>query len=175
VASHIRELQMLLVPGLLQTPDYTRELIGAGQGLPKEVDRFVASRQKRQSLLQDGAVRRLSFIVDEAVLYRTLGGRRVMEPQLRRLLEVASLPHVSIHVIDLSRGAHPGLRGSFTLLEFRSPDYPDIVFAENRGGDLLEHEAAATHARREQWIALESKYVSQKNLDYYVDRALDIL
>ena len=78
-------------------------------------------------LVKDDAPK-LWAIIDEAALRRLVGGGDVMRGQARHLLEARSQPNVTIQVITYSAGAHPGMDGSFAILEFPDPDDPSIGF-----------------------------------------------
>jgi transcriptional regulator with XRE-family HTH domain len=174
IATHIRDLQLLFVPGLLQTPDYTRQLIRNVHGVQDDVEKFVASRQERQANnLEREHPPMMSFVLDEAVLYRPFGSKSNMTKQLRRIQEVHELSHVTIDIVPLSEGATPALRSSFTLLEF--DDYADVLFIEGPRGDTNVLEPAATKARRDAWDLITSKHLATKPLEHYVKRALDML
>ena len=174
VATAIRDLQIVFVPGLLQTDDYASEVIRSVQGVKGDIDGFLSSRRDRQQkIIYREASPRLSFLVDEAVLYRPFGSAAIMDEQLRKLQDFARRPNISIKVVPLSEGASPALRGSFTLLEFDG--YPDVLFIEGPRGDLNVYEPEATRARRETWSAIESRHVSHQPLDHYIRRALDNL
>lgn len=174
VAIAIRDLQIVFVPGLLQTDDYAREVIRSVQGVKGDIDGFLSSRRDRQQkIIYREVPPRLSFLVDEAVLYRPFGSAAIMDEQLRRLQDFARRPNISIKVVPLAEGASPALRGSFTLLEFDG--YPDVLFIEGPRGDLNVYEPEATRARRETWSAIESRHVSHQALDHYIRRALDKL
>jgi hypothetical protein len=64
------------------------------------------------------------------VLRRPVGGRRVMRHQLAHLIDVASLPRVTIQVVPFASGGHAAAGGSFTVLRFGEPEVPDIVYIE---------------------------------------------
>ena len=68
--------------------------------------------------------------MDEAVLRRPYGGAAVMRAQLRRLVEAAALPHVTLQVVPFARGGHAGASGSFSVLRFQERDLPDVVYIE---------------------------------------------
>ena len=82
------------------------------------VERIVASRAERQRLLDRPHAPRVSFVLDESVLLRPIGGAAVLRAQLDHVLEVARSPRVEVRVLPLELGAHAGLRGSFVLLRF---------------------------------------------------------
>ncbi len=174
VASAIRTLQIVFVPGLLQTDDYAREVIQSVQGIEGGIEAFLSSRRDRQQKIAfRESPPKLSFIIDEAVLYRPFGSAAIMAEQLRQLQELVRRPHISIKIVPLSAGASPALRGSFTLLEF--DQYPDVLFIEGPRGDLNVYEPEAARARREVWMTIEEQHVSQEPLDHYIRRALDKL
>ena len=173
MASRIGEVELLVVPGLLQTEDYARALMGVHGMRTEKTERFVGSRRVRQQLLDRADPPELSFVVDESVLLRTIGGRVVMRAQLERLLEVAGRPNVAIRVIPLALGEHVGLRGPFVLLTFAGTNDPDVVYLEQRRGDALfqdELEVVANHRRL--LAELEQCAAPPDELATYVDRAM---
>jgi len=143
-ARSIANYESLFVPGLLQTEAYARaQLRGT---LPyaseAEIESRVAARLERQPVLAKDDAPKLWAIIDEAALRRLVGGRDVMRGQAAHLLEARSLPSVTIQVIPYSAGAHPGMDGSFVILEFPGPDDPSIVYVESAAGGLfLEQDA----------------------------------
>jgi hypothetical protein len=131
-ASVIRNYEVQFVPGLLQTPDYAREviLLGHADAPPGEVDRRIALRMARQRLLTRPDGPRFWAVVDEAALRRSLGGPAVMRGQIDHLIEAAALPSVTIQVIPFQAGGHSAAGGTFSLLRFPEPDLPDVVYLE---------------------------------------------
>jgi hypothetical protein len=131
-ASLIRTFELQFVHGLFQTEDYARAVMALGhRAAPaEEIDRRVSLRIKRQDLLTKPKPPRVWSVMDEAVLRRPVGGREVMRSQLRRLIEVAELPHVTLQVVPFRYGGHAAAGGSFTILRFGEPDLPDVVYIE---------------------------------------------
>ncbi|MEV6547249.1 helix-turn-helix transcriptional regulator [Streptomyces sp. NPDC051597] len=132
-ASLIRTYEPHFVPGLLQTEEYARSVMvsGAlGQTKQADIERHVALRMERQSLLTRADAPRFWVIMDETVLRRPVGGRDVMRGQLDRLLEAAELPHVTIQLAEFATGHHPGTYGPFVLFRFAVPELPDMVYSE---------------------------------------------
>ena len=86
------------MPGLLQTVDYARAVLGAIRlDLEEdEIERRVDLRKSRQSLLAREGSRTLWVVLDEAVLRRVVGGPEVMRAQLQRLMEVTALPRLTL-------------------------------------------------------------------------------
>jgi Domain of unknown function (DUF5753) len=121
-ATELRWYEADLVPGLCQTPDYARTMIATDNPDvdPVEIERRVQLRMARQPLLTRAtAPLQVTAVLDEAVLRRPVGGRRVMAAQLARLRELSVLPNVSIRVVPFAAGLHHGvLSGPFVILRF---------------------------------------------------------
>ncbi|MBF6513458.1 helix-turn-helix domain-containing protein [Nocardia cyriacigeorgica] len=127
------------IPGLLQTADYARAIIGAYPGFssPDDVDRRVEHRLKRQAIITRKARPvRLDVLLHESALHRVVGNRRIMAAQLRHLAEISKLPNVSVQVHPFAAGLTWGMPyGMFTILMFESnsngqPVEPPVVFLE---------------------------------------------
>ncbi|WP_405003000.1 helix-turn-helix domain-containing protein [Kitasatospora purpeofusca] len=98
-----RSYSSWLVPGLIQTPGYTKAALQAIQqrrGLVDDVQAAVAARMERQHVLYEGD-RRFAFLVEESVLRCGIGGSGVMRDQLHHLTTVGSLPNVSLGVVPM--------------------------------------------------------------------------
>jgi hypothetical protein len=141
-ASTERTFELAVIPGILQTADYTRALMlrGPAEISAKEIDHRVEIRMARQEILTGDDPARLWAVIDEAALRRSAGGEAVMRAQMEHLVEVANLPKVTIQVIPFSRGTHPGTKGPFTILEFPDREDPDAVYIENVAGELFVEE-----------------------------------
>jgi hypothetical protein len=137
--SSIRTYQAQLVPGLLQTEDYTRAILKATRMTTRDTDeaqRFVEVRNARQELLYQKPAIRLWAVLDEAVLRRVIGGHAVMTARLERLAEVAALPHVTLQVLPYDAGEHAALEGSFMILGFSARAEQDVVYLDAATGGV---------------------------------------
>jgi transcriptional regulator with XRE-family HTH domain len=140
-ATIIRTFEIQYVPGLLQTPDYTRAVVE--RGLPTapaaEVQRRVELRMRRRELLNREDAPQLWAVVDESVLLRVLGSREVMRAQLEHLIEMAQRPHVVVQIVplDVTNASAPAI--PVTYLRFGGVELPDIVYLEHiRSANFLE-------------------------------------
>ena len=131
-ASLIRNFELQFVHGLLQTEDYARAVtsLGFGPHAADQVERRVRLRMQRQDVLTDSDPPRAWFVIDEAALRRPIGGRQVMRAQMKHLLDMASLPQITLQVVPFRHGGHAGAGGAFTILRFAAPDLPDVVYLE---------------------------------------------
>jgi transcriptional regulator with XRE-family HTH domain len=129
-----------VIPGIFQTPDYARAMHEAGfQGYSdNEIDGHVEVRMRRQARLTGDRALRLSVVLDEAALRRTVGGPAVMAAQLERLVEVSEMPQIEIRAIPFEVGAHPAMESNFNILVFDS-DASDVVYVEGLIGWLYLH------------------------------------
>lgn len=132
-AERIRTYEPFYVPGLLQTPDYTRAVIQAGPGqlLEHEVARRVELRQERQRQLDQPDAPRLWAVIDESVLLRVVGGRDVMRAQLEHLLVMMERPRVTLQIAPLDVTAAVGVGTGVTYLRFALGDLKDAVYIEH--------------------------------------------
>jgi transcriptional regulator with XRE-family HTH domain len=134
-ASVIRIYEAQFIPGLLQSEDYARAVIRDGYPLAtaEEIERRVRLRMNRGRLVHSPEPPRIWAIVDEAAVRRRPCGEAVMRAQLKHLLELCRLPHVTVQVVPFARGG-PAAAGPFTILRFAEPALPDIVYLEQLTG-----------------------------------------
>ena len=143
-AASIRNFEPIVVPGLLQTEEYARQM---SRGGPRELDRDdierrVQVRMERQRILPREDRPRLWAVIDEAVIRRIVGDLEVMREQLRHLIDSAEQGKTTLQVVPFSAGAHAGTTGPFIILDFPEPTDPAVVYVETLAGDLYLEERA---------------------------------
>jgi transcriptional regulator with XRE-family HTH domain len=132
----ISEFQEPGMPGLLQTGDYARALLSrSGTVSAEEVEDRVAARLARQSLFSRDQPARFTFYVHEFALRLPVGGPTVMLDQVEHLLRMSRRPFLTLRVVPAALGAHAGMAGAFTLLEFA--DFRPVVYLENENSSLF--------------------------------------
>jgi transcriptional regulator with XRE-family HTH domain len=138
-ADALSNYESLFVPGLLQTEDYARAVIhGVAPALAdEEVDQRVQVRMQRQRVLAQPEPVKLWVIVDEAVIRRQVGGEEVTRIQMQHLVDAAKAPTITLQVVPFGAGAHPGMPGSFVVMEFPDPSDPALVYTDSMAGDLF--------------------------------------
>ncbi|WFE95791.1 helix-turn-helix transcriptional regulator [Micromonospora sp. WMMD987] len=141
-ATAVRNFELAVVPGLLQTEAYAYAITSAAwPGQSEEARRRVAVRMTRQDCLTDEPVVKLWAIVDEGVLHRQTGGPEVMRAQLHHLIEMSDRPNIELQVLPFGEGWHPGTVGSFSILEFPEDIHSPVVYVVSQAGDAyLERE-----------------------------------
>ncbi|MEU7079803.1 helix-turn-helix transcriptional regulator [Streptomyces sp. NPDC046409] len=128
------------VPGLLQTEEYARAVFGMWMPLLDEaaIEEGVSARLARQVILSRTPMPTISFVIEESVLRRPLGGATVMSGQLEQILLVGQRRNVAVQVMPIEREEHAGLAGPFTLMETK--DGRRISYTEVQGGSHVHTE-----------------------------------
>lgn len=147
-ATRIQHYGALMVPGLIQTGEYCEAMLrGTDDTLSNaEVDNLVATRMARQAVLTRSTAPQYLAVIHEVALRLPIGGRDVMQRQLRHLLSICERPNLRLQVVPTRKGANVGLRGAFQILEFA--EEPGLVHLENQiTGMFLEEEADLTGYR----------------------------
>lgn len=136
-ARSITSVSPLLIPGLLQTAEYTRAIMTTG-GVPEDqIDLRVAVRLGRRNALTRKDPASLVAFIGESALRQDIGGREVMSDQLKELLKVGQQGNVDLRVVPIETGWHAGLEGPFSLFEIEGRD--SVVCVENRVSALYLH------------------------------------
>ncbi|MFD7097335.1 Scr1 family TA system antitoxin-like transcriptional regulator [Streptomyces xanthophaeus] len=148
LAVEIREYTPLIIPGLLQTEAYAREVFRAYQptATKEAIDELVTNRLERTALLNDPTTPLLWCVLDEAVLRRGGDNPVVMAEALRHIARLIRSHRIIVQVIPFSAGFHAGLDGSLKLMSFK--DAPPLAYVDGIGmGQLFDDPATvARHA-----------------------------
>ncbi|WDZ83761.1 helix-turn-helix domain-containing protein [Micromonospora cathayae] len=160
IAQTLHSFEPTYVPGLLQTPSYRISVLkndyrfsSLSTAEQEEAERKIAQKVevmqwRQQILLENGSLAKASFVVDEAVIRRTVGAEvgdtTIMREQLERLQAVLRNPKVDLRVIRFSSGAHVGMgSSSYILLDFPDIDDPTLLYEESTTGELTTREDEA--------------------------------
>ncbi|MFD9483306.1 helix-turn-helix domain-containing protein [Streptomyces sp. NPDC059991] len=148
-AACLHTFEPMVIPGLLQTPAYAHAVIE--ETIPPITAEQAATRLKvrlrRQHRIYDPArPLRLSVVLDESVLRRVVGGPDIMREQLEHLNALGAEPHITVQVLPHAVGAHPGLSGQFSILQFADSPDAGVVYLERFTSDLyLEKRSDTQH------------------------------
>ncbi|GHF98217.1 Scr1 family TA system antitoxin-like transcriptional regulator [Streptomyces filamentosus] len=139
-----------VVPGILQTHAYADAVFRHHRPLydEEEIEKRLADRLARQVLFEKRPAPTISFVIEESVFHRPMGGRDAFREQIRRIAEVAALRNVHLQIMPNERTEHPALEGQFTLLTLKGKR--EVAYAEGYGTARLftELEEARTYAER---------------------------
>ncbi|WP_246438312.1 helix-turn-helix domain-containing protein [Lipingzhangella halophila] len=129
----------MLVPDLLQVPEYTAAFARSQGRTERAVERTVAAYLKRQEALDRDPLERYHAVVEEDALQRLGSDRRLLNAQLRRLIELGTEhDRVVLQLLPTSAGLHAGAAGPFTVLGF-DEDEASLAFVDApQGGGIVE-------------------------------------
>ncbi|MGV9678655.1 helix-turn-helix domain-containing protein [Nocardia sp. NPDC003482] len=169
-ATQLTVWQVMLVPEIVQTPDYRRTIEWAlcPNHPTEEIEKRIEKSMARQKRLEHPGFT-VEILLCEAVVRAQLGGPAVMSEQRRYLMEVAQRPNVSVRVVPLDAPSQIGaVAGSFTFLEFpmriqSKLTEPPIVHVEGYVGDLYLERAA--EVRRYRSVLTELRRVALSESD----------
>ncbi|QEV08810.1 helix-turn-helix domain-containing protein [Streptomyces prasinus] len=126
-----------VLPGLLQTPGYAREVLTAGGLRGKELDQQVDARMGRRELLDGEQAPPFRTILSEAVLRTPLRDVGEWREQLEHLADMTERPNVRVHVLLQSAGVHGLLSADVWYLLL--PEGRTVAYTENGyQGELIE-------------------------------------
>ena len=156
-AAEIVEWSPLVIPDLLQTAEYASAVIGDDDALTRaEVQARVEVRRGRRPALAEGS--EYTALIGEWALRQRVGGAEVLVEQLKRLVKGS----ISVRVVPIGTGWHPGLAGPFTLYNFADGTSTGYL-PQERGGqfvyddpDLTTYKVAAARVGRAALSAADS-------------------
>lgn len=121
-----------VVPGLLQTSEYTRALISNGMPSadPEEVERRVRLRLERQRVVRGSHRPDIIAMLDEGILLRPVGGPAVMSRQLSHLIELSHQEGVNIRIVPFEHSASAAPSYPITHLTFGDGGPSELVYVE---------------------------------------------
>ncbi|QXJ20775.1 helix-turn-helix transcriptional regulator [Actinomadura graeca] len=154
-----RVFEPLMIPGLLQTPDYAEAMLAMTvdfHRLPDDVEAGVQARMERQQILYRGD-RRFHMVISQSALTLGIVSADVVRGQLDRLLTLSSLPRMHLGIIP-TRAEHKffPLHG-FWILDDREVLF-ETISAEIK---LTQPQEVATYARAFERLAASAIYGRQ--------------
>ncbi|SBT53397.1 helix-turn-helix domain-containing protein [Micromonospora narathiwatensis] len=161
-AQQLRCYQPSLIHGLLQTENYARSVIRTDDMISEdEVERRVADRMERQSLLFSPDPPKYVAVIEEVVLRRADENfRGLMAEQIAHLIECAQRPHIHVHIVPVTVALHVGLVGPFSLARGRDGGWVGHLETQ-LGGEVVDkdEDMAILLAR---WESVRSEALSRQ-------------
>ncbi|HZE40486.1 MAG TPA: Scr1 family TA system antitoxin-like transcriptional regulator [Stackebrandtia sp.] len=136
-AKEIRQWEIALIPGLMQTSDYARAVIESIEPStpPDVVDSLVAARTTRGRVITRKSPPKVHVILCEMALRCPVGGRKVMRGQLEKIIELTNERNILVQVAPIAGGVNPGLEGGFSILSLPQLS-SDIGYADGVMGPV---------------------------------------
>jgi transcriptional regulator with XRE-family HTH domain len=163
-ASMIVNFEPLVIPGLLQTGEYTRAIMTeSGLLSEKEVEDGMVTRLRRHSVLVRRDQPKLLAIINELALHQLVGGVDVMRRQLEQMVEWSDRPNISIRVLPNAEGhAAAGVSAGGPFAVLYQPDHPTVVFLENLTSSLFVEEPNDVDVYRQALRNLVSRALDER-------------
>ncbi|AWK08276.1 transcriptional regulator [Streptomyces spongiicola] len=160
------------VPGLLQTEEYARSVFINWRPLLHEdvVEQRVTARLARQEIFCRTQLPTISFVIEESVLRRPLGGWGIMRGQLEQFLLHGHRRNVEIQVLPTERDEHAGLAGPFTLIETK--EGRRIAYVEAQQDSRLYTARKPVREIEEQYGLLRAQALTPRESLAFVEKLL---
>ncbi|TQE35847.1 XRE family transcriptional regulator [Streptomyces ipomoeae] len=163
---------MYAVPGLLQTEEYARAVFSIRRPLLDEdrIEQGLSARLARQEIYARKPAPLMSFVLEESVLQRPIGGREVLRGQLEQVLLIGHKRNVEIQVMPVSREDHGALGGPFTLID--TPEGRRIAYAEVQGDSRLYSGQSKVRELEARYGILRAQALTPSESLAYVEKLL---
>ncbi|HBF82720.1 MAG TPA: transcriptional regulator [Streptomyces sp.] len=160
------------VPGLLQTEGYAREVFTMRRPLLGEetVSQRVAARLARQDIFAKPTMPTISFVIEESVLRRPLGGQSVRRGQWEHILLCGRRRNVVVQVMPIECEEHAALSGPFTLIETR--DGRRIAYVEAHKDSRLYTDRSSVRELEEAYGLLRAQALTPRESMDFVETLL---
>jgi transcriptional regulator with XRE-family HTH domain len=166
ISTEIVDWCPLVLPGLLQTGDYARAIMGSRP----QADTRVAMRLGRRDVLTRRNAVTFTALVNEAALRQPIAEPDIMDAQLRRMLDDAKLPNVTLQVVPSGTSWHPGLMGPFILLRF--PKGTPIVHLEHHRASTFVFEDDDIEGFEEAVTIIREKAMSPEDSAAFIEKII---
>lgn len=156
------------VPGLLQTEDYARAVFRMQRPLLEDavIEQRLEARLARQELLSRRPAPLISFVIEEAVLRRPIGGQKVMRETLEQILLTSQLRNVEVQVMPIAREDNAALGGPFTLMDTNKGQR--IAYAEVQDDSRLYTDAPRVRELEARYGILRSQALTPSESSAFI-------
>ncbi|MEV7302054.1 helix-turn-helix domain-containing protein [Streptomyces clavifer] len=160
------------IPGLLQTTEYARAVFQMRRPLLDDdaIERGLSGRLARQAIYDRQPAPLLSFIIDEEVLRRPIGGQTVLFGQLEQLLLIGRKRNVEVQVMPTDREDHGALGGPFTLID--TVQGQRIAYTEAQGDSRMYTGQAKVRQLEARYGIIRSQALTPRESSEFVQKLL---
>ncbi|MFH9353760.1 Scr1 family TA system antitoxin-like transcriptional regulator [Kitasatospora sp. NPDC017646] len=171
-AVELQSYDIHVVNGLLQTEEYMRALLAMRRPLLEEsvIEQRVAARLARQELFACRISPLMSFVMEESVLLRRLGGTAVMRGQLEQILLAGQRRNVEAQVMPLDREDNAGIDGGFTLFTRKGGE--QIGYMETQGHSTLVTDREEVRALGSRHGIIRAQALTPRESLAYIEKLL---
>jgi transcriptional regulator with XRE-family HTH domain len=177
-AETIREFQMTFIPGLLQTPEFTRARVEADRltgAVGYKPGKAVEARMGRQRMLRRPGGPVYEAVIDEVAVRRLAAPTEVVKKQLYQLAAtVNGNPKITVQVLPVQAviDSYSVPRSAFSLYSFADPGDPSVVAVDTVTDDLVLTDVDAVRRYEELYGRLrEAAMPMQDSLEFLIQAA----
>ncbi|MDR6318060.1 helix-turn-helix domain-containing protein [Actinoplanes couchii] len=176
-ALSIDTFESWIAPGLLQTREYASEVIQLLRShlSAEQLTETLESRIQRGRILTGENPLIFHPVIDESVLHRSVGTRRILRDQLIHLRKAAALPNVTVQVLPFSAGINDGTNGPFSIMNFAEELMPPVVHSEGQLGQLFEDDPRVVGRVRQAFTALTAAALTPEESLNLIDERIRAL
>ncbi|WP_460106625.1 helix-turn-helix domain-containing protein [Streptomyces sp. YKOK-J1] len=162
----------IAVPGLLQTEEYARAVFTVQRPLLDDdvIEQRLSARLARQDIFDRRPAPLLSFVIEEFVLRRPLGGRAVLNEQLEHILLVSQKRNVEIQVMPVDREDHAGMDGPFNLID--TAEGQRIAYTEVQDDSRMHTDRARVHELESRYGIIRSQALTPRESSAFIEKLL---
>ncbi|MBC3841904.1 hypothetical protein GXW82_21910 [Streptacidiphilus sp. 4-A2] len=174
LATSIKTWQPNIIPGLLQTREYSTAIIGTRRILnPDPVDQVIELRERRKEVLERaGNAPQLWAIIGEGAILTDVGGPLLMGQQLQHLLNLSQRPNIAIQIMPFKAGVHLGMTGGFMVLGFDATLDGGIAYMENSGAGVFTDDPAEVRFHADGFSHLQAQALTTADTRTYLLSAI---
>ncbi|MGC5342452.1 helix-turn-helix domain-containing protein [Streptomyces sp. DT171] len=173
-ATYIRTWQPILIPGLLQTPDYTRALTDASPDVldDEAADLVIKVRQERRRVFEENGAR-FAAVIWEPALTGSMPTPAVHREQLAHLIKMAKQPNMTIQVLPLSEWAAARVSPSFVGLSYARETSPEVVILDTVNNCVIMEERDAMTSYAHAFDTLRSAALTPTKSVAFIRKIMD--
>ncbi|MCX5204207.1 helix-turn-helix domain-containing protein [Streptomyces sp. NBC_00237] len=171
-ATAVNVYAVYAIPGLLQSEEYARAVFQMQRPLLCEdmVEQRLNARMIRQSIFERDPAPLMSFVIEEAVLRRPIGGQKVMRETLEQILLTGQWRNVEVQVMPTSREDNAALGGPFTLIDTNKGHR--IAYAEVQGDSRLYTDVHKVRELEARYGILRSQALSPRESSAFITQLI---
>ncbi|MFF3201744.1 helix-turn-helix domain-containing protein [Streptomyces sp. NPDC002962] len=160
------------VPGLLQSEEYARAVFRMQRPLLEDavIEQRLEARLARQEIFSRRPAPLMSFVIEEAVLRRPIGGRKIMQGALEQILLTGQSRNVEVQVMPFAREDHAALGGPFTLIDTDKGER--IAYAEIQDDSRLYTDPAYVRTLEARYGILRSQALTPSESSAFIEQLM---
>jgi transcriptional regulator with XRE-family HTH domain len=172
-ATFIRTWHSVLIPGLMQTADYTRALAegNPANADPEAIDQVVKTRQARRRKFEESAPH-YAAVIWEPALTSPMPFHKAHREQLKELLLDTRRPNLTLQVLPVTEWVAARSSPAFTMLSFDGEWSPSAVAQDTHTNVVVLEDEEVIAAYGHTFDALRSAALTPTETRSFIQKVL---